>query len=71
MSAVFADSIDLKPFHDWRASLSATELNEQRFDEWVFLNASSVLLSEKTGELLALDMIELNLKTPDVEVCVC
>jgi len=60
-------SIDLQPFRDWRASLSSLERAQQRFDEWLFLNASSVLLSEKTGELLTLSLDELELRVPEVE----
>jgi hypothetical protein len=67
MSALLTDSIDLKPFEDWRARLTAVEEKEQRFDEWVFLNASSVLLSEKTGELLSLSLGELDLSESEVE----
>jgi len=52
---------DLQPFYDWRDSLSLVEKEEQRFDEWVFLNASSVLLSEKTGELLSLNLMEMGM----------
>jgi len=59
--------IDLKPFQDWRASLLAAEEKEQRFDEWLFLNASSVLLSEKTGELLSFDLDEFEMTTAEVE----
>jgi hypothetical protein len=39
---------------------------EKRFQEWIFLNASSVLLSEKTGELLTLNRAELDLEMEDV-----
>lgn len=65
----FADILtDLQPFHDWRESLSAVEARQQRFDEWLFLNASSVLLSEKTGELLTVDLGELELCRQEVDV---
>lgn len=55
------------PFHDWKADLGAQPLQHQRFDQWVFLNASSVLLSEKTGELLALNLEELEMTREAVE----
>jgi hypothetical protein len=67
MSALLTDSTDMKPFEAWRASLSVAEEKEQRFDEWIFLNASSVLLSEKTGELLSLSLGELGLSEAEVE----
>ncbi|ADE54841.1 DUF3793 family protein [Coraliomargarita akajimensis] len=57
----------MEPFHHWREGLSATSTSEQRFDEWVFLNASSVLLSEKTGELLALDLNEMQMTVEAVK----
>ena len=60
-------SINLQPFRDWRESLSAAEELQQRFDEWLFLNASSVLLSEKTGELLALSLDEFEIGLEEVE----
>ena len=66
MSATAKQSIDLQPFHNWRDSLSLLEAKQQRFDEWVFLNASSVLLSEKTGELLSVNLDELELSSREV-----
>ena len=42
-------------------------MKEQRFDQWIFLNASSVLLSEKTGELLALHLDEMEMTVNEVE----
>lgn len=68
MSLLTEPSIDLQPFHDWRDSLSLLKRKQQRFDEWVFLNASSVLLSEKTGELLSVGMEELEVTVDDVAV---
>jgi hypothetical protein len=67
MSVVIEQSIDLQPFHDWRSSLSGVEREQQRFDEWLFLNASSVLLSEKTGELLTLSLEEFEMSPGQVE----
>ena len=67
MSALTEQSIDLQPFHDWRSSLSEVEREQQRFDEWLFLNASSVLLSEKTGELLTLSLDEFKMSPREVE----
>jgi len=67
MSALTEQSIDLQPFHDWRSSLSEVEREQQRFDEWLFLNASSVLLSEKTGELLTLSLDEFKVSPRWVE----
>jgi hypothetical protein len=67
MSAELTESIDLKPFEAWRAALPTAEEKAQRFDEWIFLNASSVLLSEKTGELLSLSLGELGLSEGEVE----
>lgn len=54
-------TVSLKPFYDWRDKLSSVEKEVQRFDEWVFLNASSVLLSEKTGELLSFSLVEMGM----------
>ena len=48
-------------YHQWRAKVGEKTSANQRFDAWLFLNASSVLLSEKTGELLTVDLKELNL----------
>lgn len=58
----------MRPFHEWKEGLRNASETEQRFDAWVFLNASSVLLSEKTGELLAIDLEELAMTAVDVEV---
>lgn len=66
MSLLSEQSIDLQPFRDWRESLSSAEKKQQRFDEWLFLNASSVLLSEKTGELLTLDLNEFAMTADEV-----
>lgn len=49
----------LRFLRDWREGMSSYSERDQRFDEWVFLNAASVLLSDKTGELLALSYEEL------------
>ncbi|MEO0509976.1 MAG: DUF3793 family protein [Verrucomicrobiota bacterium] len=68
MSRLLAEKIDLKPFQDWRAALLNIEEKQQRFDEWLFLNASSVFLSEKTGELLALSLDEFEMTTDEVEL---
>ncbi|MDQ8209195.1 DUF3793 family protein [Coraliomargarita sp. SDUM461003] len=57
----------MRPFHDWKAALAGASDLEQRFDAWVFLNASSVLLSEKTGELLSLDLEEMGMSVAQVE----
>lgn len=59
--------VDLQPFRDWRDSLDALERQQQRFDEWLFLNASSVLLSEKTGELLTLSLEEFEMPVREAE----
>lgn len=67
MSPVAKTPIDFQPFQDWRDALSSAEKKQQRFDEWLFLNASSVLLSEKTGELLTIDLCELEVTTYEVE----
>ena len=58
---------NMRPFHDWKAALAGASDLEQRFDAWVFLNASSVLLSEKTGELLSLDHEEMGMSVAQVE----
>ncbi|MBC2607845.1 DUF3793 family protein [Pelagicoccus albus] len=57
----------LMAFLDWRQALAQMEERVRRFDAWVFLNASSVLLSEKTGELLAMDLQEMGMTADDVE----
>lgn len=49
---------ELERFLPWRATVSPSSVPQQRFEEWVFLNASGVLLGEKTGELLALRLAE-------------
>ncbi len=69
MSTLTQSRSDAKwaPFQDWKAHLAAQPVEHQRFDQWVFLNASSVLLSEKTGELLALNLDELDMSSEDVE----
>ncbi|MGB0414979.1 MAG: DUF3793 family protein [Coraliomargarita sp.] len=69
MSTLIQDSAEAKwaPFHEWKADLAAQGTIDQRFDQWVFLNASSVLLSEKTGELLALNLAELEMSIESVE----
>jgi hypothetical protein len=67
MNLLSEQSIDLQPFRDWRSSLFEVERERQRFDEWVFLNASSVLLSEKTGELLTLSLEEFEISPEQVE----
>ena len=43
------------------------ESKVQQFERWVFLNASSVLLSEKTGELLSLNLKEMEMEQAEVE----
>ena len=67
MIAALNDNPKLRPFYEWRAERSVSSAREQRLDEWVFLNAATVLLGEKTGELLALDLSELQLSTSEVE----
>lgn len=67
MRFITEQSTELQPFRDWRDSLSAVEKTQQRFDEWLFLNASSVLLSEKTGELLTLSLDEFEMTVLEVE----
>ena len=69
MSTLIQDSAETKwaPFRDWKADIFAQATEDQRFEEWVFLNASSVLLSEKTGELLALSLTELEMTVDSVE----
>lgn len=68
MIAEFEPNTKMRPFHEWRAELSGCPAVEQRFDEWVFLNAATVLIGEKTGELLAMDLNEMELAVEDVEV---
>ncbi len=58
-----------RSFHSWRASVGEREELEQRFEEWVFLNAAAVLLSEKTGELLSLSHREFPLGAARIEAC--
>jgi len=67
MNLVSEQPIDLQPFRDWRDSLSDAEREQQRFDEWLFLNASTVLLGEKTGELLTLSLEEFEMSPREVE----
>lgn len=67
MSILRDQSIELQPFRDWRESFSSADKKLQRFEEWLFLNAASVLLSEKTGELLTLSLEELALGEAEVE----
>ncbi|WP_309386685.1 DUF3793 family protein [Cerasicoccus frondis] len=55
------------PYLEWRDDLSSQDERTRRFDQWLFLNAASVLLSEKTGELLAMSWDELNLDIGEVE----
>jgi len=59
--------LSMRPFQEWKEGLSDASEVQQRFDAWIFLNASSVLLSEKTGELLALDLEEMVMTIADVE----
>lgn len=61
MNILTEPSFNQRAFHDWREALPSLERKQQRFDEWLFLNAASVLLSEKTGELLTLSLEELAL----------
>lgn len=68
MSVASPVEVTMQPFHEWRDGLAQVSASEQRFDEWVFLNASSVLLSEKTGELLSIDLAELELSVEAVEL---
>lgn len=49
---------DLTKFQSWRDQLSAQAAWMKGLDEWLFTNASSVLLSEKPGELLNLELSE-------------
>lgn len=69
MSTLIQDSAEAKwaPFYEWKADLDAQATEAQRFEQWVFLNASSVLLSEKTGELLALNLAELDMTLESLE----
>ena len=69
MSTLIQDSAEARwaPFRDWKAELAAQASGDQRFEQWVFLNASTVLLSEKTGELLALNLVELEMTVDRVE----
>lgn len=67
MIADLESNAKLGPFREWRAELAVASGQEQRFGEWVFLNAATVLIGEKTGELLALDLDELGLTTAEVE----
>ncbi|MEM1223601.1 MAG: DUF3793 family protein [Verrucomicrobiota bacterium] len=66
MSVLLEKSDRLKPFHSWRENLDAFSNKERRFEEWIFFNASGVLLSEKTGELLSLDLSEMGLTETEV-----
>ncbi len=54
-------------FYGWRESLAGMSETRQRFEEWVFLNAAGVLLSDKTGELLTLTYDEFDLELSAVE----
>lgn len=67
MNKPLLDSPVLKPFVSWRKALSIKDQKVQRFDQWLFLNGSSVLLSEKTGELLTIDLDELAMSESEVE----
>lgn len=67
MKKPLLDSPVLKPFVSWRKALCIKDQKEQRFDQWLFLNGSSVLLSEKTGELLTLDLDEMGMGVSEVD----
>lgn len=56
-------------FDAWCATISDLESNEKRFDEWLFLNGSTVLLGEKAGELLSVDPGEFLLARHEMEAC--
>ncbi len=53
-------------FRQWRAASHRLSSPAKRFDEWFFLNTASVLLSEKTGELLACDLNEFGMDVAGV-----
>jgi hypothetical protein len=55
-------------FTTWREGIAVLPLNQKRFDEWFFLNAATVLLSEKTGELLSIDLNEFSMTEQEVTV---
>lgn len=69
MKGLAEQSIDLASFNDWRQSLDTLSAREKRFDEWFFLNASTVLIGQKTGELLACDLAEFDLKRDEISAC--
>lgn len=54
-------------FAQWKHELASKPQSEQRFDEWLFIHSASVLLSEKTGELLNLSLAEMNLDAAQTE----
>lgn len=69
MGNLEAQCLDLNSFNDWRQSLNGLSARERRFDEWFFLNAATVVIGEKTGELLACDLSEFLLERREIESC--
>ncbi|MEM9157644.1 MAG: DUF3793 family protein [Verrucomicrobiota bacterium] len=67
MSLAWQSNSTLARFLPWRSELAGMGAKAKQFERWVFLNASSVLLSEKTGELLALNLEELEMTASEVE----
>jgi len=54
-------------FESWKRVLPEKPEAEQRLDQWIFIHAASVLLSNKTGELLNLSLNEMGMPSPEVE----
>lgn len=50
MNVLCEPSFNQRAFHDWREALPSLERKQQRFDEWLFLNAASVLEELALGE---------------------
>ncbi|MDQ8205100.1 DUF3793 family protein [Pelagicoccus sp. SDUM812003] len=67
MTALLQNVPQLTRFLPWRKRLEVLGEKGKRFEQWMFLNASSVLLSEKTGELLALSLLEMEMSLAEVE----
>ncbi|CAA6677218.1 MULTISPECIES: DUF3793 family protein [unclassified Lentimonas] len=65
MSLLTTPSLSSESFTSWRRGIAVLSQSQKRFDEWFFLNASTVLLSEKTGELLSIDLSEFSMTETD------
>lgn len=50
-------------FKRWKSTRHTIAERFRKLDEWLFLNASAVLIGDKTGELLSLDISEMDLDT--------